>query len=166
MEKVTIILFGLPGTGKSTVGARLARELQYEFHDMDNTLPEEMREKLKRNEIIQEKEFTEYLTSFIKDVSTLTLVHKKGLVVAAGIFKEKHRKMLLDAIPQHVVLVLNAPIEVLRTRLRNRPRHFFGEALIDEAIKESDAVDAAHFLIDTNQSLEKVMTDISHDLER
>ncbi|OGG65083.1 hypothetical protein A3C94_02310 [Candidatus Kaiserbacteria bacterium RIFCSPHIGHO2_02_FULL_55_17] len=161
MNKV-IIIFGLPGTGKSTVGTQLAQDLRYEFYDMDKVLPLEMKEKLKNNEIIQEDDFSKYLAIFIKNVTALA--HKKSVVISASIFKEKHRKMLLDSIPRHILFVLDAPIEVLRTRLRERPGHFFGGALIDEAIKESDPVFAPHFSIDANQSLGKVMAEISRHL--
>ena len=79
-EKENIVLIGMPGCGKSTVGRVLAQYIDREFVDLDDLITE----KTKRtpNEIIRtdgEEFFREIETEALKEVST-----RRGIVLATG----------------------------------------------------------------------------------
>lgn len=86
-----IVLIGMPGSGKSTVGKILAKELDMGFIDMDNWIEEnygEIKEIFKRGE----QAFREIETLAAKDIG-----EKRGYVIATGggvITREENIKYL------------------------------------------------------------------------
>ncbi len=77
--KNNIILIGMPGAGKSTVGVLLAKAMNYEFLDTDITIQKENGKKL--YEIINEKGLEEFLQI---ENDTLSRVDVTNTVVATG----------------------------------------------------------------------------------
>lgn len=79
INKDNIILIGMPGAGKSTVGVLLAKALTYNFLDTDISI--QRREKKKLYEIINEKG----LDSFINiESEVLSRLEVDGCVIATG----------------------------------------------------------------------------------
>ena len=78
--KQNIVLIGMPGAGKSTVGRLIAKDLMRTFVDTDMLITE--REKMRPAEIISEKGesyFRNVETEIIKEISS-----RNGLVIATG----------------------------------------------------------------------------------
>ncbi len=92
-EKENIVLIGMPGSGKSTVGALLADQLGRELVDTDALIEE--RAGISISEIFSafgEKHFRDLETSAIKDISART-----GLVISTGggaVLREENLKAL------------------------------------------------------------------------
>ena len=79
-QKENIVLIGMPSSGKSTVGKRLASELNRDFYDSDTEIT--AREKLSPREIIKrygEAHFRNTEKEIIKELSK-----KSGAVIATG----------------------------------------------------------------------------------
>ena len=110
-----VVLVGLMGTGKTTVGKRVARELGREFHDSDADI--ESREGLTVREIFEargESEFREIESALLERL----LVSDVPLVLATGggvVLAERNRRLLKG--PHHVVW-LRATVDTLDSRLR------------------------------------------------
>lgn len=77
--KNNIVLIGMPGAGKSTVGVLLAKAMNYQFLDTDLTIQQENGKKL--FEIINEKGLDEFL-NIENDV--LSRVEASNAVIATG----------------------------------------------------------------------------------
>lgn len=77
--KNNIVLIGMPGAGKSTVGVLLAKAMNYQFLDTDLTIQQENGKKL--FEIINEKGLDEFL-DIENDV--LSRVEASNAVIATG----------------------------------------------------------------------------------
>ena len=75
----SIVLIGMPGSGKTTIGRKLAKKLNLDFIDTDNEI--EKRERLCINEIFKIKG-EEYFRACEKDV--LKTVIKKNAVISTG----------------------------------------------------------------------------------
>lgn len=99
-ERKNIVLVGMPGSGKSTVGKLLAERLQREFVDTDEMIEE------KENKKIPEI-FAEHGEEYFRDVETLCVREagkRMGLVIATGggaILREENR----NAIKENSVVV-------------------------------------------------------------
>lgn len=79
-KKQNIVLVGMPGCGKSTVGKKLAKELDREFFDTDVLITEKTGKS--PSQIITEQgenTFREIETSICKDLSA-----KTGVVISTG----------------------------------------------------------------------------------
>jgi shikimate kinase len=126
-----IVLVGFMGAGKSTVGALLARQLQWRFLDADQVLEGHAGTSIAEIFVQQgEAVFRRMEAALIGD-----LIREKHLVLAIGggaIETESARNALLLA-PETCVVFLEAPLEVMISRCelqdRERLRHRFESRL-------------------------------------
>ena len=77
--KKNIVLIGMPGAGKSTIGVLLAKAINYDFLDADLVIQKQNNKKL--YEIINEKGIDEFLD--IED-KTISGINVQGTVIATG----------------------------------------------------------------------------------
>ena len=114
-----IVLVGFMGAGKSTVGALLARQLQWRFLDADQVLEDHAGTSIAEIFVQQgEAAFRRMETAAIGD-----LIREQHLVLAVGggaIETEAGRNALLLA-PETCVVFLEAPLEVMISRCEQQP---------------------------------------------
>ena len=112
MRTSNLILIGMPGAGKSTVGVILAKRLGYHFIDTDLVI--QAQEQCKLQEIIDQRG----LDAFRRiEEQVLLGLHTKRCVIATGgsvVYSQRG----VDAISQSGRLVyLQAPLEELEQRI-------------------------------------------------
>jgi len=122
-----IILFGLPGTGKTFVGKIFKKYFDYYFYEGDNDLTEEMKEAIKVQKVFTDKMrdiFFKRLINKIQKLLALSEVEGKSkykkLVVAQTFIKEKYRLTLLNKIPKTKFILIETKKEIREKRLMGR----------------------------------------------
>ncbi len=108
--KNNIVLIGMPGAGKSTVGVLLAKAMNYQFMDTDITIQNENGKKL--YEIIAEKGIDEFL-KIENDV--ICQVEADKTVIATGgsaVYGEEAMKHLAEI--GHIVYIKLSCQEIIR----------------------------------------------------
>ena len=108
-KKRNIVLIGMPGCGKTTLGKILAKELKLKFADTDKLVEEKAKQK--PNEIINEKgeaAFREIEAKVIKDISLNT-----GLVIATGGGAVLNKNNIKALKQNGVVVFLDRPFDSL-----------------------------------------------------
>ncbi len=114
-----IVLFGLPGAGKTFVGNLFAKKFEYFFHDCDKDLPIEMDKTIKA----EGKVTTEMQDLFFKNITDSVkklLPKQQKLVIAQTFIKEKYRREFLDAFPQAKFISIEAEQQIREERLLKR----------------------------------------------
>jgi gluconokinase len=126
---VVIIISGVAGSGKTTVGTALAARLGFVFQDADAFHSPENRAKMQAGIGLSDTDRAGWLATLQELVSS-HLRANRGLVLACSALREQYRQALrVD--PRRVVLfVLRVPAAVLAQRLRDRSEHFAGPALL------------------------------------
>ena len=114
-----IILFGLPGTGKTYVGKIFEKYFDYHFYDGDNDLTEEMKEAIKVQRVYTDKMRDAYFKILISKIQDLKSKHK-NLVVAQTFIKEKYRLNLIEKISDAKFVLVEAKKEIREKRLQER----------------------------------------------
>jgi gluconate kinase len=114
-----VVLFGLPGTGKSFVGKIFEKYFHYYFYDGDEDLTPEMKAAIKTKTVFTDQMRDVFFEKLISNIQELTNKHKK-LVVAQTFIKEKYRINLLEKIPEAKFMLVETKKEIREKRLLER----------------------------------------------
>jgi gluconokinase len=133
-----VILTGVSGAGKTTVGERLAAELGWPFVDGDRFHPPANVEKMSRGLALTDADRWPWLEALRDRIASLE-AGGESAVVACSALKSSYRDVLLSAADEARVVYLKGSQELIDGRLRARAGHFFDPALLAsqfEALEE------------------------------
>jgi gluconokinase len=145
-----VVIMGVAGSGKTTVGSALAAALGWRFVDADDHHTPESIAKMARGEPLDDADrwpWLDRLRALIDDA----LATGRRLVLACSALKASYRARLAggDAGRRVRFVYLAGPLELFRERLAQRAGHFMKPAMLDsqfatlEVPGEAVAVDAA-----------------------
>ncbi len=111
-----IYLFGLPAAGKNYVGEVLAEAFGFTFYDGDHDLTPEMREAVRTQQPFTDPMRDRFYAALIERLAELRREHP-FLAFCQATFKERHRRLVLDAYPDVVFVLVEADEAVRMARL-------------------------------------------------
>jgi gluconokinase len=136
---MVIVLMGVTGSGKSTVGKLLARQLGWRFFDGDDFHPPDNIGKLRRGVALDEEDRKPWLRA-IRECIKAMIDRRTNAVMACSALKHSHRRML--RVGEGVVFVyLKADSGLVRERLKARAGHFMNPSLVQsqfDALEEPE----------------------------
>ncbi len=157
-----VILMGVAGSGKTTVGTLLARRLGWRFIEADDFHSPQEIQHMVAGQPLSDEERQPWLTQ-LRQVLADCVARKENAVVACSALKESYRRQLtVDAAAMRFVYLKGDPA-VIRQRLRSRAGHFFKEDLLNSqyaALEEP----ADAFTIDAGDEPERQVQRISDAL--
>lgn len=126
-----LVLMGVSGCGKSTVGRLLARRARCAFHDADDHHPRASVAKMRRGIPLTDRDRAPWLATLRR----LVLAHVRGnsrAVLACSALKERYRRRLRSGAPRGSVGFVHLVVGrgVAARRLRRRRGHFFRASLV------------------------------------
>lgn len=124
-----IVIIGVTGAGKSTVGRRLAEELGWRFFEGDDYHPAANIEKMKGGIALSDGDREAWLGRLAEIIAEQSRLGENG-ALACSALKRSYRARLREAGPVVFVHLKVAP-SVIQERLRQRKNHFMNPALID-----------------------------------
>jgi gluconokinase len=132
----TIVLMGVAGSGKTTVGRLLGEALSCPFIDADDHHPERNLQKMSRGESLNDDDRRPWL----EKLATLLSYHEgSGVVLACSALKVSYRTLLLNAAPEaHLIHLRVSPAE-LADRLSKRAGHFAKVGLLESQLATFEA---------------------------
>ncbi|HEX2168571.1 MAG TPA: gluconokinase [Longimicrobiales bacterium] len=160
---MVIVVMGVSGVGKTTVGRELARDLGWSFYDADDLHSPGNIERMRSGTPLTD----EHREAWLSALATLIGEHAReshSMVLACSALRRSHRDALLAKTPdtRDVRLVhLHADAAQLRERLEDRDGHFFPAGLLasqfdtlerpgpDEDVLVLDAMRPVDELVDT-----------------
>jgi gluconokinase len=124
-----IILMGVAGSGKTTIGKAVATRLGWRFYDGDDFHPPANVAKMAAGIPLTDDDRAEWLAALAELIRNGLQKGGSG-VLACSALKEKYRAML-QVNPEQVKLVyLKGSYEVILARLQNREAHFMKPAML------------------------------------
>ena len=106
MDKNIILLIGMPGCGKSTIGEELANKINYDFCDMDKYIEEISNSTVKELFNISEEYFRDYETLACKELSD-----KRKIIISSGGGVIKRKKNIDFFKDKGIIIFIDRPIE-------------------------------------------------------
>jgi gluconokinase len=127
---VIVIVAGVSGSGKTTVGALLAGRLDWRFADADDFHPAANVEKMRAGIPLTDADRLPWLRAIAAWMDE-RIGHGEDAVLACSVLKRSYRDLLLDGRPAARMVFLAPGREVLARRLAARHGHFFPEQLLN-----------------------------------
>ncbi|GIF95157.1 gluconokinase [Catellatospora citrea] len=126
---------GVSGSGKSTIGTRLAERLGAVYADGDDLHPQANVQKMSAGIPLTDADRAPWLRLCAQ---WLAEQQDEGIpaVLACSALKRSYRDLLREAAPGLAVVYLDGSPELLASRLSNRPGHFFNPRLLDSQLAD------------------------------
>jgi gluconokinase len=129
---VIIVVMGVSGAGKTTVGQLLASQLGWDYADADDFHSAANVEKMRNGIPLTDAERAPWLAT-LRDLIAKRIEARKNAVLACSALKGAYRESLcIDAEVQFVYL--KGTPELLRQRLHGRVGHFMTERMLDSQL--------------------------------
>lgn len=129
-----LLLMGVAGAGKTTVGKLLASQLGWEFADADDYHSAANVEKMRHGIPLTDADRAPWLQALRALISNWLSAHKNA-VLACSALKQSYRD-ILQISPEVWIVYLRVSPEVLRQRLRERHGHFMTEAMLQSQLAD------------------------------
>lgn len=129
-----LIVAGVAGCGKSTVGTLLARSLHWSFADADLFHSPANLAKMRAGVALNDQDRAPWLRKCIEWMDARIAAGESG-VLACSVLKRSYRDTLLSGHPTAMVIFLAVSKEELTDRLTSRSGHFFPVQLMESQLE-------------------------------
>ena len=126
---MVIIVMGVSGSGKTTIGRALADALHWRFSDADDFHSPENVEKMKRGIALTDQDREPWLRA-IRAAIEQWKRDEPGHILACSALKENYREILGQNDPDVRFVYLQGGFDLISQRLKERRSHFFNAALL------------------------------------
>ena len=126
---MVIIVMGVSGSGKTTIGRALADSLHWRFSDADDFHSPANVEKMSRGIALTDEDREPWLRA-IRAAIEQWKRDEPGHVLACSALKENYREILGRNDPNVKFVYLKAGFDLISQRLKERKSHFFNSALL------------------------------------
>jgi len=121
-----VVLMGVSGSGKTTIGELLARRLGWRFIEGDDYHPRENVAKMAAGIPLDDDDRWPWL-----DALNERIRHEREAVVTCSALKEAYRRRLLAGVAEFRLVYLTAPKAVIAERVARRRHKYMPASLLD-----------------------------------
>ncbi|GGE84288.1 gluconokinase [Mycetocola zhadangensis] len=159
-EGTQIVVMGVSGSGKSTIGALIAGALGVPFVDGDALHPQSNIEKMAGGKPLNDDDRWPWLTVVGQTLSEAGATGT-GMVIACSALRRAYRQAILDSAPGVRFVHLDGTRDVLSSRIEGRSGHFMPPSLLDSqfATLEPLAADEPGMVIDIDQPVADIVSE-------
>ncbi|HWI44022.1 MAG TPA: gluconokinase [Nocardioides sp.] len=162
-----VVVMGVSGTGKSTVGRALATRLGMTYGEGDDLHPAANIAKMAAGVPLDDADRAPWLAALAAWTSAQ---HEQGrsTVLTCSALRRSYRDLLRSAVPERTVFVhLVAPADVLTARMASRT-HFMPPSLLSSQLRtlEPLGADEAGSIVDVTRTIEQVVDDAAAVVEQ
>ncbi|MDZ5087886.1 MULTISPECIES: gluconokinase [Mycobacteriaceae] len=150
-----IVVMGVSGSGKSTVGAALAQRLRVPFADADDFHPPANVAKMSSGEPLDDDDRFPWLEA----IGEWLAAHPGGGVMSCSALKRKYRDQLREHCGDIEFVHLYGSTEVIGKRQASRPGHFMPPSLLASQFKTLEPLepDERGVTIDVDQNIDGIV---------
>ena len=163
MPPPLVVVMGVSGSGKSTVGAALAQRLSVQFADADDFHPPANIAKMTAGNALDDDDRYPWLESIGEWLADRG---EEGGVMSCSALKRNYRDQLRHHEPRTQFLLLHGTLEVITRRQASRPGHFMPVSLLQSQFDtlEPLAPDENGVVVDVDQSIDAIVNEYASTL--
>jgi gluconokinase len=154
---VVILLMGVSGAGKSTVGKLLASQMGWVFADADEYHSTQNIEKVRSGIPLTDADRAPWLETLRKLISGWISIQKNAVLACSALRREY--RAILQIGPEVKIVYLKGSPELLRHRLRERHGHFMTEQMLASQLAALEEPSSA-VTEDVDQNPEAIVAEI------
>jgi gluconokinase len=143
-----VVLMGVSGSGKTTIGTLLAERTGTMFADADDYHPEANKAKMAAGIPLNDEDRQPWLET-LNTVMRGWFREGKGGILACSALKEKYRETLSGGMPEGALsfVLLDGSKELIGERLAERSSHFFNPKLLDSQLATLEKPKGAYCVV-------------------
>jgi gluconokinase len=123
-----VVVMGVTGSGKTTIGSLLAKKLGWEFADADDFHSTANKEKIKHGIPLTDADRAPWLVALHEQIGRW-ISEKRNVVLACSALKESYREELWTG-PEAKFVYLKGTYQLISRRLLARKGHFADEHIL------------------------------------
>ena len=125
-----VLVMGVAGAGKTTIGEALARHLGWRFIDADDYHPRQNVAKMEAGIPLDDADRRPWLQDLNKELCTTDVVSENA-VIACSALKQSYRERLAQGIHDFRIVYLHGSLELIRSRMATRTHRYMPAALLE-----------------------------------
>jgi gluconokinase len=141
MAASRVVVMGVSGCGKSTVGRGLAAALGVPYVEGDELHPPHNVQRMAAGIALTDADREGWLAQVASQLSSPAAL-REGVVVACSALRRRYRDQLRAAAPDARFVHLHGDVRLLRQRLAQRQGHYMPASLLDSQLQTLEPPDA------------------------
>lgn len=162
MSAKILLLMGVAGSGKTTIGKRLAAELRWPYHEADDFHSAANKDKMGRGIPLDDYDRAPWLASIRAAIDDSLASGQSAIFTCSGL-KEKYRRVLMDGAPAVSLVYLAIDFESSLARVGRRQGHYMKAEMVKSQFDALE-VPADALTVDTKLPPEKIVAEIRRAL--
>jgi len=156
-----LVLMGVSGSGKTTVGALLSARLRWRFEEGDALHPQANVEKMRAGQPLTDEDRAPWLRRIADWIDERLDAGEDGIVTCSAL-KRSYREVLARRGSGVVFILLSGSREAIGRRLADRKGHFMPSSLLDSqfATLEEPGPDEPCLRVDVARAPDAIADDI------
>jgi gluconate kinase len=150
-----LILFGLPGSGKSYIGNILKEEFGFYHYEADEDLTSEIKEAIHKEKKISDIVRDDFINRVCQRISELLPLYQ-NIVVTQTFTKEKDRQKIRSQFREATFIRVEAKWSLIESRLKNRNGHIVKKSYAELSREIFEPYGVSHFVLKNNEGEEAI----------
>ena len=147
-----VVVMGVSGCGKSTVGRLIARQLKCEFLEGDELHPPRNVERMASGIALTDNDRRDWLLAIAEQIADASAA-QHGLIVACSALKRGYRDVLRAASPELAFVHAHAEPALLEARMKARKDHYMPASLLASQLQTLETPGADEHCVSLDAAL-------------
>ena len=159
----TIVVMGVSGSGKTSVGSGLALRLGWQFFDGDDFHPPQNVQKMAQGSPLTDEDRIPWLEELQKLIHT-QFMQGNSIVLACSALKDSYREILCKNNPEVMFVHLVGDFQLIADRMRERSDHYMKASMLESQFATLE-VPADALSVSIDQPVASIIEEIIQSLD-